>query len=484
MDCAKKSFLRNRIGICVLHPIIECAGKPCRVRHSDGAWKEQSFPRFISPHQPFKDIRALSWSPSDRIQANIELEGEVFEMEDQRNWTDASFKTYSTPLELPFPVSLAPANRSASASFSAWSSNTEQFLLPKKRLPRSSSPLVRRRNESQRSACPPPRVPVPHSSFDRERLARLRLNHLRVDLRFSDSNWKTLLQRAQEDAAAIGSRLQCALFLTNSAEQNLLDFREAIKPEIVDICLIFHQGEKSTSSQWLDLAERHLGQNGFRLATGTNAYFAELNRQRPPRRAHACYSINPQVHTFDDLSLLETLEAQPSTVESAAQFCDGEADPLADHAPSSIQPKRNRSRSNSESYLPRQPPIRGNKHHSAPPGPSDALAQLMPLDRIESLTFYETTGPRGIMKSQPDSSAAESTQTGPGNIFPVYNVFEAIAGIRNVLPVSISNHALVTAFAFQDEHGQSIALIANPTAEPKPVTLHVVDSDLDILEGR
>jgi hypothetical protein len=51
-----------------------------------------------------------------------------------------------------------------------------------------------------------------------------------------------------------------------------------------------------------------------------------------------------------------------------------------------------------------------------------------------------------------------------------------------VLPVSISNHALITAFAFQDEDGQSIALIANPTAEPKPVTLHVVDSDLDVLK--
>ena len=30
--------------------------------------------------------------------------GDIFEMEDQRNWTDASYKTYSTPLALPFPV--------------------------------------------------------------------------------------------------------------------------------------------------------------------------------------------------------------------------------------------------------------------------------------------------------------------------------------------------------------------------------------------
>ncbi len=27
-------------------------------------------------------------------------------MEDQRNWTDASYKTYSTPLALPFPVEI------------------------------------------------------------------------------------------------------------------------------------------------------------------------------------------------------------------------------------------------------------------------------------------------------------------------------------------------------------------------------------------
>jgi D-apionolactonase len=478
---AKTSFLRNRIGICVLHPIVECAGKPCRVRHSDGAWKEQSFPRFISPHQPLKDIRALAWSPSERVQANIELEGEVFEMEDQRNWTDASFKTYSTPLELPFPVQLSAGEQirqrfvlSLVAEHGAISASEE-----------AADKIIISTSSTTKSV---PKIglsaaanALPHSSLDRERLARLRLNHLRVDLRFTDPNWKTLLHRAQEDANAISSRLQCALFLTDSAEQNLLDFREAVKPEMVDICLIFHEGEKSTASRWLDLAARHLGENGFRLATGTNAYFAELNRQRPPQRTDACYSINPQVHTFDDLSLLETLEAQPSTVESAAQLCDGKLiiSPITLRPrfnPNATDPAKQRELPSTETADPRQ------KAPFCAAWTVGSLAQLMPLDRIESLTFYETTGPRGIMDSQPDSSTAESTQAGPGHIFPVYNVFEAIAGIRNVLPVSISNHALITAFAFQDEDGQSIALIANPTTEPKPVTLHVVDSDLDVLK--
>jgi D-apionolactonase len=477
---AKTSFLRNRIGICVLHPIVECAGKPCRVRHSDGAWKEQSFPRFISPHQPLKDIRALAWSPSERVQANIELEGEVFEMEDQRNWTDASFKTYSTPLDLPFPVEVSPGEQIGQrfvlslvehGAISAPEEATNKIIIS---AGSTTKPVPKIGLSAAASA-------VPHSSLDRERLARLRLNHLRVDLRFSDSNWKTLLYRAQEDALAISSRLQCALFLTDSAEQNLRDFREAIKPEIVDISLIFHEDEKSTAARWLDLAERHLGKHGFRLATGTNAYFAELNRQRPPRRTHACYSINPQVHTFDDLSLLETLEAQPSTVESAAQLCDGKLilSPITLRPrfnPNATDPAKQRELPSTETADPRQ------KTPFCAAWTVGSLAQLMPLDRIESLTFYETTGPRGIMDSQPDSSAAESTQTGPAHIFPVYNVFEAIAGIRNVLPLSISNHALVTAFAFQDAQGQSIALVANPTAEPKPVTLHVVDSDLDILK--
>ena len=32
-------------------------------------------------------------------------------MEDQRNWSDASFKTYGTPLSLPFPVRLEESAR-------------------------------------------------------------------------------------------------------------------------------------------------------------------------------------------------------------------------------------------------------------------------------------------------------------------------------------------------------------------------------------
>jgi hypothetical protein len=475
----EKSFLRNRIGICVLHPIVECAGRACRVQHSDSAWEDGSFPRFISPHQPFKDIRALSWDPSDRVQASLQLEGDVFEMEDQRNWTDASFKTYSTPLEIPFPVELGAGEQirqrvvltlvADETAISATDEPTAKIAI----LP--SAPMNR---VPKIGLCVTPDA-LPHSALDRERLGHLRLNHLRVDLRFSDSSWKAILRRAQDDAVAIGTRLQCALFLSSSAERNLLDFREAIRPDLVDICLIFHEAEKSTASHWFDLAERHLAASGFRLATGTNAYFAELNRQRPPRQAVACYSINPQVHTFDDLSLLETLEAQPSTVESAGQFCDRELilSPITLRPrfnPNATDPAKQKELPSATTADPRQ------RTPFCAAWTVGSLARLLPLDRVDSLTFYETTGPRGIMNSQPHSSSPDATAT-TGDIFPVYNVFEAIAGIRNLLPLSISDQKLITALAFQNEQGRSIALIANPSAESKTVELQIVDSELDTL---
>jgi D-apionolactonase len=472
---AENAFLRNRIGLCTLHPIAECAGKACRVLHSDGLWEEGEFPFFISPHQPFKDIRALSWNPSDRVNASIQFDGDVFEMEDQRNWTDASYKTYSTPLELPFPVELA-ANEEIHQRVVLTLVVEEQEIstAPTHPVIVAVSPAVEARRVPKIGLCAAGHG-SPLSSLQQDRLARLRLNHLRVDIHFSRSSWRTVLRRAQDEALAINARLQCALFLNDLAEQNLSDFVEAIKPDSVDVCLVFHEAEKSTTARWFELAERHLIPKGLRVATGTNAYFAELNRQRPPRGAIACYSINPQVHTFDDLSLVETLEAQPVTVESALQFCD--RDLIV--SPITLRPRFNPNATD---------PAKQSEDLSSAADPRQStlfcatwtvgsLARLLPLDRVESLTFYETSSPRGAMTSDPDSADPKAH----GKIFPVYYVFEALAGIRNLLPVSISDQTLVTAFAFRNEQGQSICLIANLTNDPKDVELQIPSSAFNVL---
>ena len=49
------------------------------------------------------------------VSAAFSLEGERFELEDQRNWTDASFKTYPTPLEKSEPRTLGEGTEVAQA---------------------------------------------------------------------------------------------------------------------------------------------------------------------------------------------------------------------------------------------------------------------------------------------------------------------------------------------------------------------------------
>jgi hypothetical protein len=112
---ARSGFQRNRIGFCVLHPMRECAGRPCTVEQVDGKSIDGRFPDLISPHQPFRSIRAISHEVTPAVRATVRLEGDTFEMEDHRNWTDSNFKTYCTPLELPYPVRIARGTRIAQA---------------------------------------------------------------------------------------------------------------------------------------------------------------------------------------------------------------------------------------------------------------------------------------------------------------------------------------------------------------------------------
>ncbi|TIY01116.1 MAG: hypothetical protein E5V16_27500, partial [Mesorhizobium sp.] len=89
-----------------LHPIAGLAGSPITVEHTDGSVVETKLPQLIDPRQPFKELRAITHEVRPGVTAECRMEGDVFEMEDQRNWSDASYKTYVRPLALPWPYVL------------------------------------------------------------------------------------------------------------------------------------------------------------------------------------------------------------------------------------------------------------------------------------------------------------------------------------------------------------------------------------------
>jgi hypothetical protein len=76
------------------------------VNHPDGAETSGRFPTLVAPHQPFTNIAKLKHEVDGGV-VEIAFEGEVFEMEDQRNWSDFSFKTYCRPLDQPRPYAVS-----------------------------------------------------------------------------------------------------------------------------------------------------------------------------------------------------------------------------------------------------------------------------------------------------------------------------------------------------------------------------------------
>jgi len=434
---AYSDFWRNRIGFCVLHPVRECAGKLCIVTHCDGSVERSHFPRYISPHQPFKDIRAIRHQVLPGIWAQVTFEGDVFEMEDQRNWTDASFKIYSTPLDLPFPVLIQRGTR-------IHQTVTLQLDAERLQLPMISSspshvyPTLAISEGTKR---------LPHIGLgigaetlgDREldRIRKLNLSHLRVDLDLSSDSWLSTLERAQQIATQTSTKLEAALKSASTFQSDMPIFRKALKRPHPPICrwLVFVSDNPILRSGWPDPVRTMLAPltPQAMFALGSDANFTELNRNRPDL-ADAdmlCYSLNPQVHAFDNRSLVETLPIQALTARSARLF--------AGKKPLVISPITLKQRFNpvaTSPELPRDP-------NALPPyvdvrqmslfGAGWTAASLKYIGLtgyVHSVTYYTLAGCTGILQPHTRSTLPEAFPPLSGCVYPMYHVFRAVGEMR------------------------------------------------------
>lgn len=105
-----RDFVTNRTGFVVLHPLASLAGAEVELEHTDGRDETVRLPEWISPHEPAQDLFALTHRTRG-LTVRVEMTGDAYDMEDQRNWTDASFKTYIRPLSKPKPYTLAAGER-------------------------------------------------------------------------------------------------------------------------------------------------------------------------------------------------------------------------------------------------------------------------------------------------------------------------------------------------------------------------------------
>ena len=337
---AASAFRRNRIGFCVLHPAESCAGRPCIVETVDGDRAASFFPSLVAPHQPFRNVRAILHEVAPGVEVEVRMEGETFETEDQRNWSDASFKTYGTPLHLPFPVEVAEGTRvSQSVTLRLFGVTSEPVrdaaatvpgALPKKR--NSTEPVVVRVGKAAGFKRPALGLGGaglgPLGEQDAERLRSIGLDHLRADLRLAEAGWEARLERASADAQAIGAPLELALFLPAEPLAVLRDLASraaALRSRVA--CWLLFAPDGTTADAHAALAREALGA-AFPAALfggGTDGHFAELNRRRPARRGldRMVFALVPQAHAFDDATLVENLGSLRSIADTARGFATG-----------------------------------------------------------------------------------------------------------------------------------------------------------------
>ena len=480
---ALSTFRRNRIGFCVLHPM-GCAGIPCRIEKVDGPVEESAFPITIAPQllidgeikpvTPFNNMRSVRYEVTSGVEAEVRFDGEIFEMEDQRNWTDASYKTYGTPLSQPFPVEVAAGTKISQRITLALKTQRESSTETQDT---TAQPLTL--GISSADSRPLPRIGLgvashgePLKAQELERLKRLNLSHLRVDVDLTQPDYESALRRAIDEARGLGVSLEVALFLTDAAAEELRAFAEVVdrlKPP-VGAYLIFHKTEASTSAQWVAQARSYL--SDAKIGAGTNAYFTDLNRGRPPVEVLdlVCYSLNPQVHAFDNSSLMETLEAQATTVESTQKFASG--------LPIAVTPVTLLARFNPNATGPEPEPAPGELpaqvdiRQMSLFGAGWTLGSIKYLSEsgASSVTYYETTGWSGVMETASGSPLPEKFRSLPGTVFPLYHVLADVGEFAGgEILVSKSSDPLKVEGIVLRKNGKTRTLLANLTADSQQV---------------
>jgi hypothetical protein len=324
------NFVTNRAGFVVLHPAW-LAGQKLKVTHVDDREEETRFPERISPSQPVFDIRALSHEAAPGLWATCRMEGDTFEMEDQRNWTDASYKTYVRPLALPWMYTLAKGSRheqSVRLSLTGGGAAGGAGL---------SGAIALELGQDLSLRVPELGVALPHdeieaasAAIDALRVLKPRFLVCHADMR--DSAALSEFERIRQAGEATGAKMVIEVVVPDEADAraSLEPVATAAKRARLEIDAVVVSSAADLKS-WQPGAKRPEKPTvediaaaarevfpGVRLGGGMLSTFTELNRKRPKAAlfdfiTHTTCSI---VHASDDRSVMETLETLPAIIES------------------------------------------------------------------------------------------------------------------------------------------------------------------------
>jgi hypothetical protein len=456
---SEHEFATNRTGLVVLHPP-RLAGEALRVTHADGSTEESSFPQAISPHQPVLDIAELAWLHAG-MEVSVAFEGDVFEMEDQRNWSDASYKTYSRPLEIPFPYAIAAGERVRQSVYidvrdvAASTATTDSDLI---RL-RVGGPVFEAASGAATAPDPAPPTAGPRPAA------------VLVELDLRTPNWRAALARA----AASGSPLDVRVIGKADTALGELGAELAEAAEAPGIARIgaFEADLHVTDAAMLAALRAALDAAGVHVPViaGSRAHFTELNREWhiiPQDVDGVAFSMTPLFHSLGTEQLVESVSVQRTIARQAVE--------MAGDVPVHVGPVTLRPRHNDVATTPQGLPTRtdlsegygaeftgaADPRQSAPElaAWTIASAAALAVPGVASIAWFEEWGPRGIRSVD-------------GEPYPVAAAIAALTDLSVPGAHQLwgdSPDGLVWAIGARRPDGD-VVLVANLDRRPRAITL-------------
>ncbi|RWN31989.1 MAG: hypothetical protein EOR97_11090 [Mesorhizobium sp.] len=479
----ESNFETNRCGFCILHPIADLAGSPVTVEHTDGSIVATKLPELIDPWQPFKDIRAITHQVRPGVVAECRMEGDTFEMEDQRNWSDASYKTYVRPLALPWPYVL-PAGQTLRQTISL-------RIAGEGKAPAAAVASEPVRVELGEAGPTLPDVGVVIYPEDVETaLANLStlttlgpqqlLFHYDPTRGHGLDALRAFARLANAHAAA--TTLECVVVCAGDLDAEMSGVADLVRQaglKLSAIAVSPSVDRQSTppGSTWPDCppledvyAAARRAFPDIRLGGGMFSYFTELNRKRVPadQLDFITHCTCPIVHAADDLSIMQSLEALPFITRSARAMIFG-AKPYR-IGPSTIAMRQNPYGSATK------PNPEGQRVAMAASDPRHTgqfaaawtigyAARVAPAG-LEQLTLSSFTGPFGVLASSGEPVAEGSRR-------PIFGAIKGLCELAGLAHVSArtSDETKVLALAGRSASGKTIAWLANLTAEDVQVDI-------------
>ncbi|MGF6832455.1 hypothetical protein QF015_000604 [Paenarthrobacter sp. TE4293] len=449
-------FQSNRIGLVVLHRPDD-AGREVLIGGNAGGQTPSRFPVDISPHQPFREIASMSWR-RDVVDFNLSFTGDVFETEDQRNWTDASFKTYSRPLALPFPMDIPAGSRlhqsvrltaSTGDSPTPETTGVEDLVI---------TPEVA-------SVVPALSLPIVFiSDVQSENKTLEGAESLLVELVAGAPGLAELAKHASELAESL--HLPLDVRLSTETPDEVAAILKLVPTRNIARLGVFHSTRHITEPDLWDGLKSAADDAGLTasLVAGARSHFTELNRNAHmvPADAEALvYSITPQMHATEIPHLVESLPMQRLTARNALRISGGR--PL--HVgPVTLKPRFNAvSTTTATDETPDEAPTDSlQTDEFAAAWVLGSIAALS-IPGVQSLSYFEVAGPRGI--------------SSPTGLTPAGRILNSIAALRgrSIFKTRGSRRGLVL-YPVQSEDGIEI-YAANLTAERMTETVQLPDGN-------